>query len=112
MGKDVASQIGHHPLADRDDEVVTHGAGKRENRCDHQEHGEIVIDEAGVGIEEAVVDHAPHGERKGKGGGSGQKQCRDGAAEQSAILQDIGKQSCKRSEGPHSAGAVKVAFRH
>ena len=66
------AQIGHDPLAERDDEVVAERTGHRED-ADHQDqHREIGVDDLGALPGEAVIDDPPHGERNDeRGGGSG-----------------------------------------
>ncbi len=71
MGEEVRAKVRDHPLAERHDEVVARPGREREHGDDAEHGEEIDADEAGVGIGEAEIDHAPHRERYDqRGGGS------------------------------------------
>ena len=97
MGEDLAPEIRDDALAERDDEIVAHGAGEREQAGQHEEHREIGIDEARVGAGEAVVDHAAHGDRQDEGRDGGGDERDDGAADETAIAAYIGSEPAQRT---------------
>ena len=63
MGEDVAAQVGDDALAERHDQVVAGARGDREHGDDADQADEIEMDEAGMGVGKAVVDHLPHRDR-------------------------------------------------
>ena len=78
MGEDIVADIRYDTLAEGDDEIVTAGAGDRENCRQHHQHGEISVDETRAARREAVVDDPAHGQRQGKRGERGERQEDDG----------------------------------
>ncbi len=98
--EDVAPEIGDDALAERDHEVIAGGTGKGEDHCKHHQHGEIGVDEAGIGIGEAVIDHPANGQRQGQRGGRCNGQ-RDGSADrEAAVTREIRQHGCERAYGP------------
>ena len=107
MGEKIGAKVGDHPLAQRHHKVVSRARSEREHG-DDADHGEKVsADEAGVGVREAKVDHAPDrdrdNERRGRGHGQRDQRERDPPAMGERVR---GKrlQSAKRDAGSLHAG--------
>ena len=63
MGEEIGAKVGDHPLAERHHQIVSR-AGRQREHGDDADHGQkISSDEAGVGVREAEVDHAPNRDR-------------------------------------------------
>ncbi len=48
VGIDITPQVGNDPLANGDDIIIPHGAGKGEQQGQRDQHAEIVVDETGI----------------------------------------------------------------
>ena len=98
MGEDVAAQVGDDPLAERHDEVVAGARGEREHRDDADQADEIEVDEAGMGVGKAVVDHLPHGDRHDQRRGRGDDQRGERADHPAAVGEGVGQQRPQGAE--------------
>jgi hypothetical protein len=67
MGEDLVAQIGDGALAEPAYEIETGGARHRQHGDDQEHDGEILIDKAGMGVGEAVIDDAPDRHRDDQG---------------------------------------------
>ncbi len=79
MGEEIGAKVGDHPFAQRHHQVIS-GAGREREHRDDADHGQkISADEAGVGVRETKVDHAPDRDRhdEGRAGGDGQSDQRE-----------------------------------
>ncbi len=75
MGEKIGAKVGDHPFAERHHQVVSRAGRQREHRNDADHGQKISADQAGVGIGETKVDHAPNGDRHNEcgGGSNGQR---------------------------------------
>ena len=63
MGEEIGAKVGDHPFAERHHQVVSR-AGRQREHGDDADHGQkISADQAGVGVREPEVDHAPNSDR-------------------------------------------------
>ncbi len=98
MGEDVAAQVGHDPLAERHDQVVAGARRDRQHGDDADQADEIEMDEAGMGVGKAVVDHLPHGDRHDQRRGRGDDQRGERADHPAAVGEGVGQQRLQRAQ--------------
>ena len=63
MGEEIGAKVGDHPFAERHHQVVSRAGRQREHGNDADHGQKISSDEAGVGVGEPKVDHAPNRDR-------------------------------------------------
>ena len=107
MGEHVGAQIRHHALADPDDEIVARRAGDGE-QCRHAEQGvEVIVDEPGIRVAEAVVDHGLDGERQRQGRQGSQREEEQGGGNLTFVAGDIRQEA---AQGAQSGGRGLLRF--
>jgi hypothetical protein len=98
MAEHRRAQIRDDAFAERDDEIVAQRARHRENAHDHDQHGEIVIDQPTRLVGEAVIDHAPHRERNHEGGRRRADQGGECRRDAPAVGERIGNERRQRAQ--------------
>ena len=98
MAEHLRAQVGHHPLAQPVDGIHACRARHRQHQADDDQHGEILVDEDAVGAREAVVDHAPHGDRHRQHGGGRDDERDQRRQHHAGMAQDVGPQRHQRPQ--------------
>ena len=107
MGEEIGAKVGDHPFAERHHQVVSRAGRQREHRDDADHGQKISADEAGVGVGETKVDHAPDRDRhdQRRGGSDGQRDQRQ--PDPPAMGEGVRRkrfQGAERDAGPFAAG--------
>ena len=106
MGEEIRAKVRDHPFAEGHHEVVSRAGRQREHRNDTDHGQKISSDEAGVGIGETKVDHAPHrdrhDERRGGSDGERDQRQRDPTAMSEGVRRER-SQGAERDTGPFAA---------
>ena len=96
MAKHFAAQIGDDALAERRDQVETHGAGECEHARDREHDREIAVDELDALMRKAEIDHAAHRDRHRQRRQRSAQKRDERRRRPSAVARDVGPEQGER----------------